>query len=216
MKTYKKLLLGFAFLLPFFGCSPENDIKTAEFTDYKFYEEFLSFTQETEGNAIAIEGWTNYAQAGTVKWNEGYYSGTKYAEFTSYQSAQPSNIAWLISPPVNMDAINKEMLAFDVAQAYVSSSANSIELLVSKDYDGTNVQTATWVSIPFTKPPLDYDTNFDFFSSGIIDLATYTDTPDQLPYVGNIYLAFRCKGSGTNTSLDGTYELDNIRIFNQK
>ena len=216
MKTYKKLLLGLGFLLPFFGCSPENDIKISESTDYKFYEEFLSFTQETEGDPIAIEGWTNYAQAGTVKWNQGFYSGTKYAEFTSYQSGQPSNIAWLISPPISMDADNKEALAFDVAQAYVSSSSNSIDLLISKDYDGTNVQTANWQTVTFTKPPLNYDTNFDFFSSGIIDLGAYTDEADGLPYTGNIYLAFRCKGSGTNSALDGTYELDNIRIFNQK
>ena len=218
MKTYKKLLLGFVFMMPFIGCSPENDIKIAEFTDYKFYEEFLSFTQATEGDDIALEGWTNYAQAGTVKWEQGYYSGTKYAEFTSYQSAQPSNIAWLISPAISMDATKKEMLAFDVAQAYVSSASNSIDLLISKDYDGTNVMTATWQTVTFTKPPLDYDTNFDFFSSGIIDFAPYidTNTEDGLPYTGNIYLAFRCKGSGTNSSLDGTYELDNIRIFNQK
>lgn len=214
MKTYKNLL-GLVFLLPFIGCSPENDIKISEGTDYKFYEEFKSFTQETEGDEIAIEGWTNYAQAGTVKWNQGFYSGTKYAEFTSYQSGEANNVAWLISPPVSMDADNIEKLAFDVAQAYVSSSSNSIELLISKDYDGTNVQTATWTTVTFTKPPLDYDTNFDFFSSGIIDLGTYTDT-ENLPYTGNIYLAFRCKGSGTNSALDGTYELDNIRIFNQK
>ena len=51
-----------------------------------------------------------------------------------------------------------------------------------------------------------YDTNFDFFSSGKIDLSSYT---------GNIYIAFKYKGSGTNTALDGTYEIDNIRIFNE-
>lgn len=205
MKKYKKIALVLLAILPFTGCSPEDDIKIADSTDYKFYEEFL--TNTTDGTALNITGWTNFAQAGTVKWNEGIYSGTKYAEFTSYQSGQASNIAWLITPPINMDTMAHETLAFDVAQAYVSSSANSIELLVSTDYDGTNVMAANWTPISFTTPPLNYDTNFTFFSSGLVDLSTYT---------GNIYLAFRCKGSGTNTSLDGTYEIDNIRIFDKK
>lgn len=207
MKTNKLLLLGFIALVSFSGCSPENDIKNSDLTPYTFYEEFLSVTEATEGQPLDIAGWTNFAEAGTVKWNQGYYSGTKYAEFTSYQSGQPSNIAWLVSPPLNMDASENEKLAFDVAQAYVSSSSNSIDLLVSTNYDGTNVTSATWTPIAFTKPPLNYDTNFDFFSSGKIDLSSYT---------GTIYLAFKCKGSGTNFSLDGTYEIDNIRIFNEK
>jgi hypothetical protein len=214
MKNYKKIVLLLIALLPFTGCSPEDDIKIPELTNYIFFEEFLSNT--TDGSDINIEDWTNFAQTGTVKWKQGIYSGSKYAEFTSYQSGQATNVAWLVSPPITLNAENKEMLAFDVAQAYVSSASNSIDLLISKDYDGTNVLAANWQTITFTKPPLNYDTNFDFFSSGIIDLATYTDTPDHLPYVGNIYLAFKCKGSGTNNSLDGTYEIDNIRIFDKK
>jgi hypothetical protein len=189
------------------GCSPENDIKNSDLTPYMFYEEFLSVTEATEGQPLDIAGWTNYAEAGTVKWNQGFYSGTKYAEFTAYQSGQASNIAWLVSPALNMDTFENEKLAFDVAQAYVSTASNSIELLVSTNYDGTNVTSATWTPITFNKPPLNFDTNFDFFSSGKIDLSAYT---------GTIYLAFKCKGSGTNTSLDGTYEIDNIRIFNEK
>lgn len=207
MKSFKILGLLFIGSLSFTGCSPEDDITLPNETTFKFTEDFSSFSEATEGNAIALTDWTNFAQAGTVKWNEGFYSGTKYAEFTSYQSAQLSNIAWLISPAINMDTMANETLAFDVAQAYVSSSANSIELLVSTDYDGTNVLAANWTPISFNTPPLNYDTNFDFFSSGLIDLSGYT---------GNIYIAFRCKGSGTNTSLDGTYELDNIRIFDKK
>jgi hypothetical protein len=205
--TFKFLMIGLIVCLSFTGCSPEDDIVIPNSTEYKFYQDFAPFTEATEGTPISLEGWTNFAQVGTVKWEEGFYSGTKYAEFTSYQSGQASNIAWLITPAINMDTMENETLAFDVAQAYVSSSSNSIELLVSTDFDGTNVMAANWSPISFTTPPLDYDTNFDFFSSGFVDLSGYT---------GNIYIAFRCKGSGTNTSLDGTYELDNVRIFNKK
>ncbi|WP_395044784.1 choice-of-anchor J domain-containing protein [Flavobacterium sp.] len=210
MKTIKFFTIGL-FLVSLTGCSPENDIKNSDLTPYSFYEEFVSVTEATEGQPLDIAGWTNFAQAGTKKWRQGFYSGTKYAEFTAYTPIIPDrevlNIGWLISPAINMDVYENEKLAFDCAQAYVSSASNSIELLVSTDYDGTNVLTATWQNITFNKPPLDFDTNFDFFSSGIIDMSSYT---------GNIYLAFKVKGSGTNSSLDGTYELDNIRIFDKK
>lgn len=205
MKKIKLMFVGIIAISSFTGCSPEDDIKNAKVNPYLFYQDFASNT--TDGQNINIQGWTNFAEAGTVKWQEGIYSGSKYAEFSGYQSGQASNIGWLISPSINMDANTNEKLAFDVAQAYVSSSANSIELLVSKNFDGVNVLDATWESIPFNKPPLNFDTNFDFFSSGIIDLSKYT---------GNIYLAFKVRSSGTNFSLDGTYEIDNIRIYNQQ
>lgn len=204
MKT-TKLLFAFFVLVSFVGCSPEDDIKNPNLSSYKFFEDFV--TNSVDGDAINLAGWTNFSETGTVKWEQGIYYSDKYAEFTGYQSGQPSNIGWLISPAINMDTYENEKLAFDVAQAYVSSASNSIELLVSTDFDGTNVLTATWTSIPFTRPALNFDTNFDFFSSGLIDLSGYE---------GNIYLAFKVKSSGTNFSLDGTWEIDNIRMVDIK
>jgi len=204
MKTIK-LLFVFFVLVSFAGCSPEDDIQNPTLPAYKFIEDFVSNT--VDGDAINLAGWTNFSETGTVKWEQGIYYSDKYAEFSGYQSGQASNIGWLISPAINMDTYLNEKLAFDVAQAYVSSASNSIELLISTDFDGTNVLTATWESVTFTKPPLDFDTNFDFFSSGLIDLSSYE---------GNIYLAFKVKSSGTNFSLDGTWEIDNVRIVDKK
>ena len=204
MKTIK-LLFVFFVLVSFSGCSPEDDIKNPNLPSYKFIEDFVS--NSVDGDVINLAGWTNYAETGTVKWKQGIYYSDKYAEFSGYQSGQPSNVGWLISPAINMDTYENEKLAFDVAQAYVSSAANSIDLLISTDFDGTNVGAATWTTVAFTKPPLNYDTNFQFFSSGLIDLSSYE---------GNIYLGFKVRSSGTNFSLDGTYEIDNVRIVDKK
>lgn len=204
MKNFRIILAIVPMALIAVSCSPEDDIKNPSVEPFYFYQDFTSNTND--GDDINLEGWTNYAEAGDVKWQQGIFSGSKYAEFSGYQSGDTSNIGWLISPAINMDLKKNEKMAFDVAQAYVSTSANSIELLVSKNFDGVNVLDATWTSVPFNRPPLDFDTNFDFFSSGVIDLSGYT---------GNIHIAFKVKSSGTNTSLDGTYEIDNIRIFNQ-
>ena len=204
-----KLLVALFVLITFSGCSPEDEIENPNLASYKFFEDFVS--NIVDGDAINLAGWTNYSETGTVKWEQGIYYSDKYAEFSGYQSGQASNIGWLVSPAINMNTYENEKLAFDVAQAYVSSTANSIDLMVSTDYDGTNVTAATWQVIPFTKPALDFDTNFDFFSSGLIDLSGYTGNAD-----GNIYLAFRVKSSGTNFSLDGTWEIDNVRIVDKK
>jgi Domain of unknown function (DUF5017) len=203
MKKTILFLLGVMVMTSFTACSPEEDIKNPDFQPYKLFEDFTSNT--TDGAVINLAGWTNFAEAGTVKWNQGIYYSDKYAEFSSFQSGQSVNIAWLVSPKVNVESNSK--LAFDVAQAYVSTAANSIELLVSTDFDGTNVTAANWTVVNFTKPPLNFDTNFDFFSSGLIDLSAYANQ--------DVYLAFKVKGSGTNTSLDGTYSIDNVRIINK-
>ena len=204
-----KLLVAFFVLISFSGCSPEDDIKNPNLDSYQLFEDFVSNT--VDGDPINLAGWTNFSETGTVKWEQGIYYSDKYAEFSGYQSGQASNIGWLVSPAINMNTYENEKLAFDVAQAYVSSTANSIDLMVSTDFDGTNVTAATWEVIPFTKPPLNFDTNFDFFSSGLIDLSGYTGNAD-----GNIFLAFRVKSSGTNFSLDGTWEIDNVRIVDKK
>lgn len=211
MKTKKILIIGLLTLAIFTGCSPEEDIKNPMITPYALFEEFASVTEATEGQPIQIADWTNFAEAGTKKWKQGYYNGTKYAEFTAFSSASSGkenvNIGWLVSNAIDMDVYENEKFVFDVAQAYVSSASNSLELFVSSDFDGSNVLAATWTKINFKNPPLDFDTNFDFFSSGIIDFSSYT---------GKIYIAFKYKGSGKDQSLDGTYEIDNIRIFNKK
>lgn len=203
MKKTILSLFGILALAAFTACSPEEDIKNPDFQPYKLFEDFTS--NSADGAAISLAGWTNFAEAGTVKWNQGIYFSDKYAEFNTFQSGQPTNIGWLVSPKISVDATSK--LAFDVAQAYVSTPANSIDLLISTDFDGTNVTAANWTVLNFTKPALNFDTNFDFFSSGLIDLSAYADK--------NVYLAFRVKGSGTNTTLDGTYEIDNVRIINK-
>ncbi len=186
------------------SCSPEKEIVNPDFSPLLLSEDFAS--NNLDGADLNIINWTNFAEKGTVKWKQGVFYSDKYAEFSGYLSGEYANVAWLISPAINMDTSENEKIAFQSAQAYVSTYGNSLEFLVSTNFDGTNVTTANWEALPFTLPPLEYDTNFDFFDSGIIDLSSYN---------GIVHFAFKVKGSGTNTSLDGTYEIDNVRLFQQ-
>ena len=184
------------------SCVSDDDTKLPDYTPVLFGEDFE--TNAVDNTELLISGWRNYAEVGTAKWKFQYYSSNNYAEFTSYQSGQVSNIGWLISPPINMDAHDNEKLIFQVAQSYVTNAANSIQVLISTDYDGTNVTGATWNTLPASLPSTSA-VYFEFNPSGYIDLSAYT---------GNVYIAFKVKGSGTNTSLDGSYQIDNVRIIN--
>ncbi len=204
MKKNKILsILGLIAILSFSGCSPEDDIKTPYLRPVIFQEDFSAGA--VDNVTLATPGWENVAETGTALWKAQVYSGNAYAEFTSYQSGELTNIGWLISPTINMDAQEGEKLQFIASQSYVSNSANSLEVLIATDYDGTNLTTANWQPVTGASLPSTSSEYFLFIESGIIDLSGYT---------GNINIAFKVKGSGTNTTLDGGYQIDNIRIYN--
>lgn len=201
MKINKLTTLLFASLSMgiFSSCVNDDDTVLPDFKPLILGE---NFSEGADNTLLEIEGWKNYAEAGTVRWTNQTYSGNGYAEFTSYQSGQASNIGWLISPPIDLDAQEGEKLVFQAAQAYVDTAGNTLEVLISTNYDGENVTAASWQTLNATLPTI-ASTRFAFINSGIIDLSRLS---------GKAYIAFRVKGNGT--TLDGTYQIDNVRVFN--
>ena len=202
MKTNNFLtILGCIIFLLVTSCSPEDDIKNPDFNPLVFSEDF---SKGAVDNAVLnLEGWNNIAEVGTAKWKTQIYSGNPYAEFSSFQSGDVVNISWLVSPVINMDAYEGEILQFQASQSFVSSSANSLEVLIATNYNGTNLATANWEPVNANLPTTLSD-DFEFIKSGEIDLSAYK---------GNINIAFKVKGSGTNNALDGSYQVDAIRIY---
>lgn len=201
MKINKLTTLLFASLSIgiFSSCVNDDDTVLPEFKALILGE---NFSEGADNTLLEIEGWTNFAETGTVRWTNQTYSGNGYAEFTSFQSGQASNIGWLISPAINLDAQEGEKLVFQAAQAYVDNTANTLEVLISTDFDGENVTTASWQTLNATLPTT-ASTRFAFINSGTIDLSRIT---------GTAHIAFRVKGNGT--TLDGTYQIDNVRVYN--
>ena len=203
MKT-NKITLFVALVASTLGlnsCSPEDDITMPNLKPLILNEDFSK--GGVDNVTLATPGWTNFAETGTVKWKAQEYSGNLYAEFSSYQSGEAVNVAWLISPAIDLDKQDGEKLTFESAQAYVTSASNSLEALISTDFDGTNVTTATWTTLQATLPTTS-STYFQFIKSGVIDLSTYT---------GKAYIAFKVKG-GTNAAIDGSYQIDNVKVYN--
>lgn len=161
-----------------------------------------NFEGESNG-AIAINGWTNYMEAGTKSWEvfSDANSLGNSARIGSYRSGDVSTISWLITPEFNFDAQSNEILNFKTSNSF--SDGSDLEVLISTDWDGNvaNISTANWSVLPAT---IVSDTEYykNWVSSGDVDLSGYN---------GKGYIAFKYTGSG-NGSNDGTYELDDIVI----
>jgi len=188
-------------------CTPLN---LADFS-IVFEETFESMTT---GATVSGNGWTAYAETGTYNWRvlNSTDSGnqSKVASMGAYNSGVISNITWLISPVIDVDAQDFEFVRFETSNSF--SDESELELLISTDWDGTTagVATATWTALPGNI--VSDDTYYqDWVDSGLIDLSSYS---------GNAYIAFKYIGgdnSGSNPpntgTIDGTYEMDNFTVL---
>ncbi|WP_298556629.1 DUF5689 domain-containing protein [uncultured Algibacter sp.] len=169
-----------------------------------FYEDF---EPQRNNRPIEIDGWTNYMETGTEAW-EGYTSTSsnaslgRSARFQSSSSGDISNIGWLITPAINLDAQDGETLRFKTSNSLADSSY--MEVLYSLDWDGeeANITSATWGVLSAAYVVKDSDSFAPWFSSGNVDLSCIS---------GTMHIAFKFTGSGQDT-FDGIYELDEISV----
>ena len=175
-----------------------NDVRC----DPVFEETFNTAIDNTELN---LDGWINFAQAGSELWTEQVYSGNGYAEFNPYSSGDSSNIAWLITPGIDLDAQDGEIFSFETEHAYPDAGHDPLDVLISTNFDGTEagIATATWTELSFDVSYIvDNSTWYNFTSSGDIDISGYS---------GTAYIAFRYTGSDT-ANQNMTLHVDNVRV----
>ncbi len=145
---------------------------------------------------LALAGWKNIAEIGSRVWRGRIFSGNGYAQATAFNSADPANVTWMITPPVVLDA--PRVLSFE--SAYFAWRHDGLEVFVSNDFNGTNVGNATWTKLP-ARVATQTDTENDFIPSGEIDLSGFS---------GTIHIAFRY--SGTAAAQTTTYRVDNVVV----
>ncbi|MBM3404056.1 MAG: DUF5017 domain-containing protein [Bacteroidetes bacterium] len=158
-----------------------------------------NFDDVVSNEDITFTGWTNLAAAGTRNWQGKIFNTDKYAQATSYQTSDASNIPWLITPPI---AYNTQLkLSFQSAMAYYKHDGLSVWLLHSWTGDP---ETATWVEIPATLAGSG-NANYEWVPSDEIPLSTYVPTG----YTGNIYIGFKYKGDENNST---SYCIDAVNV----
>ncbi len=166
------------------------------------------FETQAPFSLVMGNGWTNYTQAGSEGW-EAYTSGGANASLgvsvrmSAFGSGDASNIGWLITPAIDLDANPGATLSFQSSNSF--SDESEMDLLFSNDWDGTTagIANATWGLIPAAYIVQDSDFFGAWFDSGIVDLSCGS---------GVIHIAFRYTGNDADNDFNGTYEIDNIKV----
>ena len=180
-----------------------NDVNLNEDRCDPVFEE--TFGSAVDNTVLDLEGWLNFAEAGSALWMEDVYQGNGYARFSAFNSGDSSNIGWLISPSIDLDAQDGEILSFQTEHAFPDSGHDPLDVLISTDFDGSEegILTATWTPLTFDVSYIvDFGNWYNFTSSGDIDLSGYS---------GTAYIAFRYTGSDT-ANQNMTLDVDNILI----
>jgi len=170
-----------------------------------FAEDFQSVKNNVN---FVLPGWSNIVEKATKLWKSMVYSGNGYAEFNTTSTTAAENVAWLVSPKINLSGYKNAVLSFRSAQhdLKIDSPLNAIEVYVSTNFDGASVTKAKWTKLEAKIPTLSTPSR-EFISSGGIDLSSYS---------GNINIAFKYIGSGKDKTLNGAFMVDDIKIFGEK
>jgi hypothetical protein len=170
-----------------------------------FEDDFESYTNYSN----ILGQWTNYAEEGSLYWraNTSYdnqNSGSKIAYMSAYNSGDSSNIVWLITPVIDLDAQGAEFVNFKSSQHYVDDC--DLQLLISTNWDGNenSISTSTW-EILNANISSDSDYWQNWVDSGLTDLSSYS---------GNAYIAIKYIGSN-DPNYDGTFEIDDFQVLVQ-
>jgi len=183
------------------SCVGDDDYEIPTVFNYAFNEGFE--TSPTGSGSvevpIALEGWVNHNATSTRLWHARSFDSNIYAEFSSFYSAVGTNdVAWLITPAIDLTASTGEMLSFVTKTRF--ANGYPLTAFISTDYDGTTagIATATWTPLTFTAPTA----NDVFVSSGTIDVSQYESD--------NVRIAF--KYTGSKAGVTTTLQLDNVKI----
>lgn len=158
-----------------------------------------TFDGVADGADAALPGWLNVAVTGTRLWRGKVYTTNHYLQATAYNDTNTDMEAWLITPPIDLSTPKK--LNFDSEKAFWVHDGMSV--WISTNFDGSNIQAATWTQLPATIVG-QADADNVWINSTDISLSGYTGTG---------YIAF--KYVGNNTTGTTSYRLDNVKVLAQ-
>jgi len=159
----------------------------------------IDFQNQVNYEDITISGWVNQALEGTRVWIAREFSGDIYAQATSYNSGE-YEVMWLITQPIDLTTLNQPKMEFETAKAYWDHSGLSV--LISNDFDGMNIENATWTPLSATLAG-ENDPDHEWIPSGVIDLSVFS---------GTVWVGFRYEGDD-NASQNTTFRVDDVKVY---
>lgn len=166
-------------------------------------------TVTTTGNTpIALTGWKNIGETGGIQYLGKLFSGNKYAQITAFNSTvanqKPVVKSWLITPAINLDGTNNEILTFKTIDGF--NNGATLKVYYSTNYDGgTTPSSAIWTELSATIAT-GTTTGYApaFVPSGDVLLNSITGT--------SVYFAFVYEGGYTAPNKTTTYQIDDVKI----
>lgn len=161
-----------------------------------------AFDDYAKYDTINKNGWMVYSEAGDKAWQGRVFDNNPYAQASAFGAAG-AEVFYMITPAINLANSIENIFSFDVKIGYWN--ANCLQVVISEDFDGNDVEGATWtdVSSNFTFPTEPTDGyGAAFAEAGKLNLSDYS---------GTIHIAFKYVGDGANAQ-STTYQIDNVLV----
>ena len=140
---------------------------------------------------------------GDQSWYASSYKQDDFAKISGYVSkdtASYDNEDWLVSAAIDLNGFTSPVMQISQAINFLNDQWDQINILISTDFDGTDVSTATWTPVNITTLPT--GSSWSFVTSERIDLSAYEGQ--------TVYVAFKYISSTTNAA---TWEINWLKVY---
>ena len=193
----------------FFG--EKNILKVNDPSDIDFMQSrcdpfFAEYFEQHHLGVFEKEGWINFNQAGTQLWEiyEDENSLGRSIALGSYRSGDSETISWLITPELDVSTLANPVIAFRTSSSFADNSSLSVFYSTSWSGEISTLDQGNWRTLNA------------LIAQNEVDHSLWIDSGDiPIDFGSKFRLAFRYNGSGKSTS-DGTYEIDDIRVFSKQ
>lgn len=162
---------------------------------------FENFQEIKKTKDLETLGWVNYnAYLGNTKFNKRTSKGNVSMQISAYNSGENPLEVWLITPAINLDSSNNEILTFDTKASY--DNGTILTAWATTNFNG-NISEATWqqLDVKISVGPGNTYVN-DYISSGEVSLNCLS---------GDVFIALKYLGG--DSSISTTYNVDNFKII---
>ncbi|MBT8319809.1 MAG: choice-of-anchor J domain-containing protein [Gramella sp.] len=158
-----------------------------------------NFDGVTSNTTLNSRKWTNInISGGEKKFTPTLSSGNRVLRISAYNTNESPLEAWLVTPEIDLDTTEGEILIFDLLSSY--DNGLLLTVYVSRDFDG-DPRTSTWIPLDAKIPLGPSGSNAVVFKESKIDISCLE---------GKVWIGFRYLGAAPDQTT--TYDLDNIRI----
>lgn len=167
-----------------------------------FFEENF---EEVRLGLFEKEGWFNVNQSGSQFWEvyEDENSLGQSIAIGSYRSGDATTISYLITPVIDVSSLSNPFLAFRSSTRFADNSL--LEVFYTTEWEGE----VAFIEEYLKELPVRLASNDD-------DSTQWIDSGDiPIDFGPRFRLIFRYTGGG-KSAIDGTYELDDIRVFTKE